>query len=69
MAKPTDSEKVNPPSKQTKLILLVGIIFIQKLAVIYGLCGPRRRFSRRFDSQEDRPFAPLNEDKHGRFCI
>jgi hypothetical protein len=34
MAKPTDSEKVNPPSKQTKLILLVGIIFIQKLAVI-----------------------------------
>ena len=68
MAKPTDSEKVNPPSKQTKLILLVGIIFIQKLAVIYSLCGPKR-FSRGFEGQEDRPFASLNEDKHGRFCI
>jgi hypothetical protein len=27
MAKPADREKVNPLSKQTKLILLMGIIF------------------------------------------
>jgi len=45
MAKPADSEKVNPLSKQTKLILLMGIIFIQKLPAIYNLYGSRRRFS------------------------
>jgi hypothetical protein len=30
MAKPADSEKVNPLSKQTKLIFLMGIIFYPK---------------------------------------
>ena len=40
MANPADSEKVNPLSKQTKLILLMDIIFIiQKLHAIYNLRG------------------------------
>jgi hypothetical protein len=39
MANPADSEKVSPLSKQTKLILLMDIIFIQKLHAIYNLRG------------------------------
>ncbi len=41
MANPADSEKVNPLSKQTKLILLMDIIFIQKLHAIYNLRGSK----------------------------
>lgn len=42
MANPADSEKVNPLSKQTKLILLImDIIFIQKLHAIYNLRGSK----------------------------
>ena len=40
MVKPVDIEKVNPLSKQTKLILLMDIIFIiQRLHAIYNLRG------------------------------